>query len=164
MRKAILIAGLTLAVGVLAPVGALAKPGGTDRPIKGGSSGTTVLDLATLGFVSDATGTGSHLGRTATHYDGALTPSGPDTVAVAGSFVMVAANGDQLFGTFSGTGTDDHSGTIQGPGVYSFAGGTGRFENASGNASGSFRQVLTSTAGGTLTFAARYTLTGTISY
>ena len=34
MRKAIMIAGLILAVGVLAPAGALGKAGGTDRPIK----------------------------------------------------------------------------------------------------------------------------------
>ena len=35
MRKAIMIAGLILAVGVIAPAGALGKAGGTDRPIKG---------------------------------------------------------------------------------------------------------------------------------
>jgi hypothetical protein len=164
MRKATTIAGLILAVGVLTPGGALGKAGGADRPIKDDSSGTTVIELATLGFVSDATGIGSHLGRTATHFDGAVTFTGPDTIAIAGSFVTVAANGDQLFGTFSGSGTDDHSGLVEGTSVYTFTGGTGRFEGASGSAPGSFRQVLTSTGGGTVTFAAHYSLNGTISY
>jgi hypothetical protein len=50
MRKAIMVAGLILAVSVLAPVGALGKAGGTDRPAKGGASGTTVLDLGTLSY------------------------------------------------------------------------------------------------------------------
>ncbi len=34
MRKAIMIAGLVLALGVLAPATALGKAGGTDRPSK----------------------------------------------------------------------------------------------------------------------------------
>ena len=57
MRKAIMIAGLILTLGVLAPAGALGKAGGTDRPIKAHASGTTVFDIPTLTFVSDTTGT-----------------------------------------------------------------------------------------------------------
>ena len=166
MRKVIMIAGLVLAVGVLAPVGALAKAGGTDRPIKDNSSGTSVVDLATapFGFVSDVTGVGSHLGRTATHFDGAITFTSSDTITIAGSFVIIAANGDQLSGTFRGSGVDDHSGLVEGTSVYTFTGGTGRFENASGSVPGTFRQELTSTGGGAATFAAHYTLKGAISY
>ena len=52
MRKAIMIAGLVLALGVLAPATALGKAGGTDRPIQGNGSGTTVVDLGTLAFVT----------------------------------------------------------------------------------------------------------------
>ena len=94
MRKAMMIAGLAiLAVGVLAPAGALGKAGGTDRPIKGTASGTTELDLGSLTFTTDATGTTSHLGRTTTHLDAALTPTGADTFTIAGSGTVVAADG-----------------------------------------------------------------------
>ena len=115
MRKAIMIAGLILALGALAPVGALGKAGGTDRPIKDHSTGTTVLNLGTLAFVTDVTGTISHLGKTTSHLDGALTPTGADTFTIAGSSVTVAANGDELFGTFSGSGTLDASGNPRAP-------------------------------------------------
>ena len=164
MRKAIMIAGLILAVGVLAPAGALGKAGGTDRPIKGNVSGTTVLDLGTLTFVSDTTGTLSHLGTTTTHFEATLTPTGPSTFTVAGSFVTVAANGDQLFATFTGSGTLDASGNATGTATSTFTGGTGRFAGASGTVTGPFSQVMISTTGTTSTFATDISLTGTISY
>ncbi|HEV8176124.1 MAG TPA: hypothetical protein VGP44_00405 [Gemmatimonadales bacterium] len=162
--KAITLVGLVLAVAVLGPSAAVAKKGGTDRPIKDHSSGTTVLDLGTLAFVTDATGTTSHLGKTTTHLDGVVTPTGADTFTIAGSFVTVAANGDTLFGTFSGSGTIDAAGNSQGPVVTTYTGGTGRFEGASGSSAGSFSQVFISTDGATQTFATDYTLRGTISY
>ena len=55
MRKAIMIAGLILTLGVLAPAGALGKAGNSARPIKAHASGTTVFDIPTLTFVSDTT-------------------------------------------------------------------------------------------------------------
>ena len=70
MRKVIMLAGLVLVAGVLAPAATLAKAGGTDRPIKESSSGTDVVDLGDLTFAIDATGTTSHLGRTTSHFDG----------------------------------------------------------------------------------------------
>ncbi len=164
MRKAIMIAGLILALGVLAPAGALGKAGGTERPIKAHASGTTVFDNPTLTFVSDATGTMSHLGKTTAHFDGALTLTGPSAFDVAGSYVTVAANGDQLFATFAGSGTLDASGNATGTTTTTFTGGTGRFAGASGTATGPFSQVLTSTDGTTSTFAFDTSLRGTISY
>jgi hypothetical protein len=164
MRKAIMIAGLILAVGVLAPAGALGKAGGTDRPIKNTASGTTVLDLGTLAFTTEATGPTSHLGRTTTHLDGVVTPTGPDTFTISGSGTSVAANGSELFFTFSGSGTSDAAGNSQGPVVTTFTGGTGRFEDASGSVAGSFTQVLTSMNATTATYATAYSQSGTISY
>ena len=55
MRKAIMITGLVLALGVLAPATALGNAGGTDRPVQGSGSGTTVLDLPISDFITDAT-------------------------------------------------------------------------------------------------------------
>ena len=116
MRKAMMIAGLAiLSVGVLAPAGALGKTGGTDRPIKDTESGTTVLDLGSLTFATDATGNTSHLGRTTTHLDAALTLTGPDTFTLAGSGTIVAADGSELSVTFTGSGTLEASGDTGGP-------------------------------------------------
>jgi len=163
-RNAIALAGLVLAFALLGPSAAVATKGGTDRPIKGSSSGTTVSDVATGAFVMDTTGIVSHLGKTTTHFEGVVTSTGPDSFTLAASSVQVAANGDKLFGTLSASATDDHTGKIQGTGVITFTGGTGRFEHASGSATGPFTQVFTSADGTKLTFAAGYSLTGTISY
>jgi hypothetical protein len=165
MRRAIMIAGLILAVGVLAPVGALGKAGGTDRPIKGDASGTTVVDLGTppLSFTADATGSVAHLGRSTFDLDGVLTPTGPDTFTIAGTVVLVAANDDELFGTFTGSGTNDASGS-HGTVTTTFTGGTGRFENATGSVTGPFTQVFISTDGTTSTFATDTSFRGAISY
>jgi hypothetical protein len=165
MRKAILITGLVLALGVLAPATALAKAGGTDRPIQGNGSGTTVLDLPSLTFTADATGVMSHLGQSTFHFEnGVLTPTGPNTFDITISVTVTAANGDQLFGDVSGSGTLDASGNAQGTDVTTFTGGTGRFTGASGSASGPFTQTLISTNGVTSTFATEFSLSGTISY
>ena len=163
MRKVIAIAGLILVVGVLAPAASLAKTGGTDRPIKDDSSGTDVVNLADLSFAIDATGTISHLGKTTSHFDGAVTPTGANTFDIAGSVTVVAANGDELYGTFSGSGNSDAAGN-SGPVIVTFTGGTGRFENASGSYAGSFSQVLLNANGTTATYAIHYSLRGTISY
>jgi hypothetical protein len=165
MRKAIIIATLVLALGVLAPATALAKAGGTDRPVQGSGSGTTVLDLPSLTFTADATGVMSHLGQTTYHFEnGVLTPTGPNTFDITISVTVTAANGDQLFGDVSGSGTLDASGNAQGTDVTTFTGGTGRFTGASGSASGPFTQTLISTNGVTSTFATTFSLSGTISY
>jgi hypothetical protein len=163
MRKAIMIVGLILALGILAPATALGKVGGTERPANGNASGTTTVDLGTLGFVTDATGVSAHLGKSTFHLDGVITPTGPDTFTLAGSVVAVAANGDELFGTFSGTGAATASGS-EGTTTTTFSGGTGRFENASGSISGPFTQVFISSDGTTSTFATDFSFRGTISY
>jgi hypothetical protein len=164
LRTAVALAGLVLAVALLGPSAAVAKKGGTDRPLKDRESGTTVLDLATGAFVSDTTGVASHLGRTSSHIDGVVTITGPDTFTVSGSSVTLAANGDELFGTFIGSGTTDAAGNSAGQVTTTFTGGTGRFANASGSATGPFSQVLTSIDATTATYATSYSFRGAISY
>src|SRR5512133_2639243 len=164
MRKVIMVAGLVLALGVLAPATALGKAAGTDRPFSDHVTGTTVLDLGDLSFTGDTTGVASHLGKVTLHVEGVVTPTGPNTFTIAGSTVFVAANGDELFATFSGSGTVDASGSSQGTVITTFTGGTGRFANASGSGSGPFTQTLLSTDGTTSTFATDTSLSGTISY
>jgi hypothetical protein len=162
MRKAIMITGLVLALGVLVPVTALGKPGGTDRPVHGNGSGTTVVDLGTLAFALDSTSVVSHVGQSTLHIDGVITPTGPSTFTVAGPLTLTAANGDQLFGDFSGSGTGFGGST--GTTATTITGGTGRFTGASGSVSGPFTQTPISTDGVTNTFATTFSLSGTISY
>ena len=165
MRKAIMITGLVLALGILAPATALGKAGGTDRPLKGTASGTTVLDLGTLTFTADATGVESHLGMTTYHFEnGVVTPTGPSTFDITISVTITAANGDQMFGDVSGSGTNDGSGGSTGTTTTTITGGTGRFTGASGSASGPFTQTPISMSATTATFATTFSLSGTISY
>jgi hypothetical protein len=62
-----------------------------------------------------------------------------------GSFTKTAANGDQLFGTYSGTGTvivpPAPVGRFAVQGTLTFTGGTGRFAGASGSTSMEGTQV-----------------------
>jgi len=56
----------------------------------------------------------------------------PEGVSVVGTFTMTAANGDKLYGTFLSSASFDAEGNLIIEGDYEFAGGTGRFENATG--------------------------------
>jgi hypothetical protein len=49
-----------------------------------------------------------------------------------GEMVFTAANGDELHGSFVGTGRPDANGVSHFEGTYEFDGGTGRFEHATG--------------------------------
>ena len=54
-------------------------------------------------------------------------------ITVSGQFVMVAANGDEIDGTFETAGTLDPVQGVAVQGSYSFVSGTGRFVNVSGS-------------------------------
>src|SRR5262245_14659672 len=56
----------------------------------------------------------------------------PGGVAVKASFIMTAANGDELHGTFTSIGLFDSAGNLIIHGEYQFGGGTGRFVAATG--------------------------------
>ena len=161
---AVALAGLVLAFAVLAPSAAVAKQGGTDRPIAAKQSGTNVIDVASGAYVIDATGTESHLGKVTAHYTGVATPTGPNTLSISGSSVEVAANGDKLYATHSGSATLDAAFNAQGTLVNTITGGTGRFENASGVETGTFSMQTRSFDGVTLTSAISLSLAGSISY
>ena len=73
-----------------------------------------------------------HLGRTIGSAEGTttLTPTGS---VLANSTTYTAANGDQLFVTFNGTGTPPVNGVVSFSGTEAVTGGTGRFAGASGS-------------------------------
>ena len=68
MRRFTIILAI-LAVAAIGPAAALGKPHGTDRPVKGTSTSTTTVDLATGTGISDGSGRISHLGRFTFHND-----------------------------------------------------------------------------------------------
>ena len=60
-------------------------------------------------------------------------PPQGSAIAVTGQFVMTAANGDEIFGTFETTGTLDPVNGVSVQGGYIFVSGTGRFVNVTGS-------------------------------
>jgi hypothetical protein len=104
-------------------------------PLKGSETGTFQLlgPCETSGIIVDVAGTGhsTQLGNYSGHYRECLVPA---TGAVTGgTFTLTAANGDKVFGTYSGQAipTDDPNVVnYEDPGV--ITGGTGRFAGASG--------------------------------
>jgi hypothetical protein len=131
MRRQTLI-GLLVLPALALPMQAAAN----DRlPLKGSELGTFRLlgPCETGGMVLEVTGTGhtSQLGHYSGRYRECLDPA---TGAVtAGAFTLTAANGDDVFGTYSGQAvpTDDPDVVAyKDPGV--ITGGTGRFAGAGG--------------------------------
>ena len=91
---------------------------------------------------SDAKGTLSHLGLTRIH-----TRHVPNLVtgAVAqGEFTLVAANGDEIHGTYAGAATydPDRADLLHGVATFVITGGTGRFLRATGSIEARFLETL----------------------
>lgn len=80
-------------------------------------------------------GTGTHLGK----YTGTIATTdcgwdAEDGLWGSGTFVSIAANGDQLGGTWSGLFTFQPDGSLAMDAEFLFTGGTGRFADADGRA------------------------------
>jgi hypothetical protein len=60
-------------------------------------------------------------------------PPPGSAIAVTGNFKIVAANGDEIDGTFETTGTLDSINGVDVQGPYKFLSGTGRFSNVTGS-------------------------------
>jgi hypothetical protein len=124
MRKTVLVLGaLALSVGMTASP-AWSAEGGTERPVKASFSFT----------LSGVTGQGS--GSTIGAHTGRSDLQLQATSATTGTVVVTAANGDQIFQTFS-----NNSATS---GVVTYTGGTGRYEDVTGEAQTTF--VVTATS------------------
>jgi hypothetical protein len=142
VRKLIPVAGLVFALAALAPAWALAKKGGTDRPIKGTVSGaatTTPTSETTGDYFQESAGVASHVGKYTREVVGTYEVTGTEPGFVfihgEGEFTVVAANGDELDGYFEFDGVVDLSTGIRTSTVQAeFQGGTGRFADASGEA------------------------------
>jgi hypothetical protein len=98
----------------------------------------------------------THLGKSTAVAEQVVTFTGPTTAIASNTTVYTAANGDQLFATWSGTSTTVGADvTFSGPETYT--GGTGRFAGASGS----------SWIAGTASFVTntgQFTSVGTLAY
>ncbi len=123
--------GLLVLVALALPMHAAAAD---QVPFKASETGTFQLlgPCETGGIVIDVTGTGhaTELGNYSAHYRECLLPA--TGTVTAGSFTLTAANGDMVFGTYSGQASppdDPNVLAFEDPGV--ITGGTGRFAGAS---------------------------------
>ena len=99
-------------------------------PFQGNAQGATVSvspDPGGVVLAVRAEGNATQLGRFSREETILFNPA---TGTLTGLIVFTAANGDQLFGTVEGGFV---SATVA-TGTYTFTGGTGRFQNASGEA------------------------------
>lgn len=115
-------------------------------------------------FYSDshATGTLSHLGLAQVY-----TTHIPNLVTGAleqGTFRIVAANGDEIRGTYQGTGVYDEARAdlVHGAAMFVISVGTGRFDGATGTLSATFLETLDDPSWESARVA--WTLAGTVNY
>jgi hypothetical protein len=141
-------------------VTALTSAGGGARPVTGNANGT-----ATFASGAGTTRVAGHLSQL-----GAFTASSTFTLTatgfsppfvpyeITGTTTFVAANGDELYGSMTGTGTTNLStGDASGLNVVTITGGTGRFVDAIGTLA---ERYTSSIVGGTITL----TIQGVIGY
>jgi hypothetical protein len=109
----------------------------------------------------NVTGTLSHLGlarmytRHTPHADGTLTD---------GTFEIVAANGDEIRGTYGGSASYDavRPDLVHGAATFVISGGTGRFLGATGTLTATFLETLDDPSWASAKVA--WTLEGTVNY
>jgi hypothetical protein len=97
-----------------------------------------------------------HLGRTTAIAEQIVTFTGPATAIASNTTMYTAANGDQLFASWSGTSTNDGP-AVTFSGLELYVGGTGRFADASGSS------FISGTAS-FVTNTGQFTSEGTLSY
>ena len=164
--RTLLVLMSVLALVVVAPEVAVAKAGGTERPLKGSGSGTTTFDVASVPFPASGEGTAtlSHLGTASYSLNYVILPGAPGTFSVAGTGTFVAANGDELSVAFTGSGHDTSAATSETMVHVIVTGGTGRFQGADGTLTGTVITTTTSIVGTTVTADQTLTLDGSFSY
>jgi hypothetical protein len=151
-----------------AAVMAAREPGSVPRQLTGQLDGrfdfTRMWGDAWWQFYSDsrATGTLSHLGLSqvyTTHI-----PNLETGALEQGTFRIVAANGDEIRGTYEGTGTyDEHRmDLVHGMATFVISGGTGRFHGATGTIAATFLETLDDPTWASAKVA--WTFTGTVNY
>ncbi len=175
-RKLIVVSVMAAAVVVMVPAAALAgvhdanRGPKADRPVKearsleGTGHGTNTVNIATGSATYASSGHLSHFGNVTGSGVQTISFTGPSTVSFTGSGVTVAANGDQLFVTISGTGKLSSNGVAISTSVNTILGGTGRFVGATWTFTVISKSTPVSTVGSVETFAFTSTTEGHIDY
>jgi hypothetical protein len=121
------LAAIGLVVAVLGSSPAGAASGGTDRPLKSTGNGTIVINPNNGTFTLESVIHSAHMGSSTKAGSGTLLSA----TTTAFQFTDVAANGDTLVGTSTGTIVPTANGFTY-TNVDTYTGGTGRFAGASG--------------------------------
>ena len=161
MKRWFALGGLALLL-MLTPASALAKSKSGDKLVQGPTTGTTTANLSTGTATSRGKAWLSHIGKGRYALEGTFVFLNPATVSVSGTHSLVTANGDRLFGTFTGTIdqivlNESSRSTL----VFTVTGGTGRFKHATGTLTSVAEGVVISSDPATQTFVSRDT--GTLS-
>jgi len=125
----------SLALLIQSPLAAAPKKGGPKLvPFKGRWVGESLGSTATedpniVEESAEGGGNATHLGK---YSMSATSSSTLDTLLAGGEHVFTAANGDQVFATFTGEFLVGEDGLIDGELDATITGGTGRFENSTG--------------------------------
>ena len=154
----------SVAVAIVATSPAAAAGNQSERPVKGTRTATTTLDPTTGAASSTSSGQLAHVGRYTGQATSQFLPTSATTFGFAGTATFTAANGDTLFGTFSGSGAGTSATTSTSTNTFTIIGGTGRFAGASGSLDETVDSTLVSFSPTSQVFHDISTVRGTITY
>ena len=162
LARRVLFSSAVVAIVATSPAAAMGNQ--TDRPVNGTRTATTTLNPISGAASTTSSGRLAHLGR----YTGQATvqffPTSATTFGFAGTATFTAANGDKLFGTFSGSGAATSATTSTSTNTFTITGGTGRFNGASGSLTETINSTLVSLSPTSQVFHDTTSARGTITY
>jgi len=164
MRKTAFTCSLLLVLAVVAAAAAADNPGTKTVPrvICGTMDGRFTFTGPWEGpwtTTGDVKGTLSHLGlgrMTTTH------TADPNGTISGGEFAIVAANGDELRGSYTASGGYISGTQVLGTAAFTIEGGTGRFAHASGEITAGFLETFDDPTWASA--KVNWTLEGTVRY
>jgi hypothetical protein len=163
VARHVLLSSLTLAIVATSSAAAAGNPGG--RPVQGTRTTTTTLDPNTGAATSTSVGDLAHVGAfTGLANEQFSVPTPQGTFTFTGTATLVAANGDELFASFAGSGAATSATTRTSSNTYTILGGTGRFADASGTLTETINSTVVSATSTSVTTDDTASISGTISY
>jgi hypothetical protein len=168
-RRCIFLLSLVLTGALTSPTVALGATQGSSVPLVGQSTGVTTLVMTGSGplpTASQFSGESSQLGSFTGTADLSFTPLGPPPIipyTLSGTETLVAADGSELFGDVSGTGTNTGTGVVSSTNDVTITGGTGRFANATGSFTETYVWTLVSFVNQVFTVDTTTTINGSLN-
>ncbi|HEX4526646.1 MAG TPA: hypothetical protein VH108_07890 [Gaiellaceae bacterium] len=164
MRRLLLLVELAVAVAVLLPGSARPAQGGTDLPFAASMAGHGTVNLVTGQAHNQLVARATQFGLATLEESSQIVPVAPGVFLSIGTLTLTAANGDQMFGSATGTGntTDGVHFTFSLHAV--FSSGTGRFAGASLAYDVQVHSTTVSVIGATATSDLEATAVGRLSH